>query len=88
MSQQSQRIHGTGIFTYIYQKNQPNVAKYTIPMDPMGINLKAERSWEILDKSVYTVGRHETADFQLQGESHGPSGALAMLMCEFQDEPW
>ena len=29
---------------------------------------EAERSWEILDKSVYTVGRHETADFQLQGE--------------------
>lgn len=27
-----------------------------------------ERSWEVLDKSVYTVGRHETADFQLQGE--------------------
>ena len=26
-----------GIFTYIYHKNQPNVGKYTIPMDPMGI---------------------------------------------------
>ena len=24
------RIHGTGIFTYIYHKNQPNVGKYTI----------------------------------------------------------
>ena len=24
------RIHGTGIFTYIYHKNQPNVDKYTI----------------------------------------------------------
>ena len=23
------RIHGTGIFTYIYHKNQPNVGKYT-----------------------------------------------------------
>ena len=23
-------IHGTGIFTYIYYKNQPNVGKYTI----------------------------------------------------------
>ena len=23
-------IHGTGIFTYIYHKNQPNVGKYTI----------------------------------------------------------
>ena len=26
-----------GIFTYIYHKNQPNVAKYTSPMDPMGV---------------------------------------------------
>ncbi len=25
-----------GIFTYIYHKNQPNVGKYTSPMDPMG----------------------------------------------------
>ena len=25
-----------GIFTYIYHKNQPNVDKYTGPMDPMG----------------------------------------------------
>ena len=30
------RIHGTGIYTYIYHKNQPNVGKYTGPMDPMG----------------------------------------------------
>ncbi len=26
-----------GIFTYIYYKKQPNVGKYTSPMDPMGI---------------------------------------------------
>ena len=26
----SHRIHGTGIFTYIYHKNQANVGKYTI----------------------------------------------------------
>ena len=25
-----------GIFTYIYHQNQPNVGKYTSPMDPMG----------------------------------------------------
>ncbi len=24
------RIHGTGIFTYIYHKKQPNVGEYTI----------------------------------------------------------
>jgi len=30
-------IHGTGIFTYIYHTNQPNVGKYTSPMDGMGM---------------------------------------------------
>ena len=25
-----------GIFAYIYHKNQPNVGKYTSPMDPTG----------------------------------------------------
>ena len=25
-----------GIFSYIYHKNEPNVGKYTSPMDPMG----------------------------------------------------
>ena len=34
----SHRIHGTDIFTYIYHKNQPNVGKYTSPMDPMGFS--------------------------------------------------
>ena len=31
-------IHGTGIFTYIYHTNQPNVGKYTSPMDGMGMS--------------------------------------------------
>ena len=30
ISSKSRRIHGTGIFTYRYHKNQPNVGKYTI----------------------------------------------------------
>ena len=30
-----------GIFTYIYHQNQPNVGKYTSPMDPMGYVLNA-----------------------------------------------
>ena len=30
------RIHGTGIFTYVYHKSMPNVGKYTRPMHPMG----------------------------------------------------
>ncbi len=25
-----------GIFAYMYHKNQPNVGRYTSPMDPMG----------------------------------------------------
>ena len=34
----SHKIHGTnGIFTYMSHKNQPNVSKYTSPMDSMGI---------------------------------------------------
>ena len=28
-----------GIFTYIYHKHQPNVGKYTSPMDPMGYHV-------------------------------------------------
>ena len=35
----SQTIHGTGIFTYMYHKNKPNVSKYTNPMDDMGLAL-------------------------------------------------
>ena len=30
------RIHGTGIFTYIYHTNQPNVGRYTIHGSVMG----------------------------------------------------
>ena len=30
------RIHGTGIFTYIWSIFMVNVGKYTSPMDPMG----------------------------------------------------
>ena len=28
-----------GIFTSIYRKNQPNVGKYTSPMDPVGFGM-------------------------------------------------
>ena len=30
------RIHGTGIFIYIYHKSKPNVVEYTSPMYPTG----------------------------------------------------
>ena len=33
---QTQMIHGTGIFTYIYHINEPNVNKYTSTMDHLG----------------------------------------------------
>jgi len=35
--QQSHRIHGTGVFTYIWLIFMVNVGKYTSPMDPMGM---------------------------------------------------
>ena len=31
----TQRIHGTGVFPYIYHRFKPHVVKYTSPMDPM-----------------------------------------------------
>ena len=40
MTFKSHRIHGTGIFTYIYHKNQPFMMWVNIPcMDPMGNNI-------------------------------------------------
>ena len=38
----TQRIHGTGIFTYISHKNHPNVGKYSSPIDiPYNIPYKS-----------------------------------------------
>ena len=42
----SHRIHGTGVFTYIYHRNQPNVGQYTSPMDPIGIDIKCMRLFQ------------------------------------------
>ena len=33
-----------GIFAYIYHKNQPNVGKYTSPMDGMGFATRLSHS--------------------------------------------
>ena len=46
------RIHGTGIFTYVYHKNQPNVGKYTIYIDPMGEDLKTK---ELISKTTTEI---------------------------------
>ena len=35
-----------GTFAYIYHKNQPNVGKYTSPMDPMGYKFPRSSTWE------------------------------------------
>ena len=35
----SQMLHGTGIFTYMHENNkfEPNVGRYTSPMEHMGM---------------------------------------------------
>ena len=40
-----------GIFTYIYHKNQLSVDKYTIPMDPMGMELVSAKRQVFFDDS-------------------------------------
>ena len=48
-----------GIFTYIYRKNQPNVGKYTYPMDPMGLKqvtrplLQEDWGWFLLNDLMW-----------------------------------
>ena len=45
-----------GIFSYIYHKNQPNVAKYTFrPMDPVGHNPKRPRQILIIHSKKITT---------------------------------
>ena len=44
-----------GIFTYMYHKNQPNVGKYTIPMDAMGdVNclINCSISWPYISQII------------------------------------
>ena len=51
---ESHRIRGTGIFTYIYHKNQPNrryiyIYIYTPYMDPMGMKCVFVFSWQFCE---------------------------------------
>ena len=39
LQQQVEMFPIYGILTYIDHKNQPNVGKYTSPVDPMGLNV-------------------------------------------------
>ena len=43
-----------GISTYIYHKNQPNVGKYTSPMDPMGVGISSINNIIIMTYSKST----------------------------------
>ena len=63
------RINGTGIFTYIYHKNQLNVGKYTSPIDPRALNRScchqetmrknlAIRAIEVVDELKTTISLH------------------------------
>ena len=70
-----------GIFTYMYHKNQPNVGKYTSPMDGMGNDsVESKRSqdsttarwwWSIVEISNFV--RHDTysEDVKEIKECHG-----------------
>ena len=65
-----------GIFTYIYHKNQPNVGKYTIPMDAMG----NERlpSFKLLEISGWRGAQAEEFDpVRCQDRSSLPNGSTA-----------
>ena len=45
-----------GILTYINLKNQPNVAKYTSPMDAMGLDVVEEISYLVEHFLSHTEG--------------------------------
>ena len=47
----SHRIHGTGIFTYIWLIFMVNVGRYTSPMDPIGLVSRKQTFWDTLPKT-------------------------------------
>ena len=51
-------LNGTGIFTYMYRTNQPNVGKYTSPMDAI-IGTGCWNLWLFLTVSVGKYTIHE-----------------------------
>ena len=60
----SHRIHGSRFDLLIYHKNQPNVGKYTSPMDPMGIDYDKCRIYvfQVCFTSLTPIFRLETFD--------------------------
>ena len=54
------------IFTYISHKNQPNVGKYTSPMDPMGFS---PRKKNMLNEILHEFRGHLNGTFLLRGTS-------------------
>ena len=72
------RIHGTGIFdifAYMYHKNQPNVGKYTSPMDPMGI----ENTYEL--STVRVFFSHEFFHLRKREKAKKLSDASLKTLC-------
>ena len=77
----TQTIHGTGIFPYIYHKNQPNVGKYTVTWMVWEIR-KMHCTRLMLNKGLETSWQKETilwgtrfflgAKTPSCGEVHGP----------------
>ena len=62
---QTHRIHVWYIYTYIYHTNQPNVGKYTNPMDPTGNTAKKNHitcfdPWKVLKYFDPTQKFHES----------------------------
>ena len=68
------RIHGTGIFTYMYHKFMINVGKYSSPMDPMGPKdplknrvLEHQKFEKIIQTSTFRAPKMTTFTVSLGG---------------------
>ena len=56
------RIHGTGIFTYIWLICMGNVGKYTSPMDPLG---SGQKCWNVSTHAFWRDGRRDPRPVQV-----------------------
>ena len=63
-----------GIYTYIYTKSQPNVGKYTSPMDGMGLPTLRPKNPKVLEDPTYK----KTCVKQLK----------KLTPCSFQGSSW
>ena len=87
----SHRIHGTGIFTHIYHKNQLNVGKYSL-LGSYGVCFyffflgcadRDEQSWAAWMTIIHIIPAKWQANEQLgAGDSHQP-----VLLCVYPGSP-